>query len=253
MSRLRRPLVAVMAAVLALPVVMAGYYGVFVPAGFTVAASSPDSAAGMTLAVAIPNAPLKNLDGDASYQIRYNGKLVYPPGGKGATFPIKEGRGSAFIPYSIFVVGNGLYEVTVMFDGGVERISVGVQKWVNHVFIVPSEKQGRIVVDLLLTRTSGGGPSDRVLAAGDLFIDVRYRGVDGSLNVQQQRLKYSLSGDEPLVRIPIPRTAFQQGPGYYSFEATFHNDQAFGNNGVKNDPSLGATNPPRNWIWYGGS
>lgn len=249
---MRKVLLALLIGALALPLSFGAYYSVLSSDRFTVAVSAPESAGGLTLAVAVPSSPLRAMSGDATYSIRFNGETVYPPGGQGATFSIKDGRGSVFIPYRIFVVGNGEYEVVVTFQDGTERSRSVVQKWVNYVFLAPFDRGSRVAMDILLTRSMGAGPSASIQTGGDLFIDVRYRGADGGLNVPVTRMKYFLTGDDHIPRIEVPKSALSQGPGFYSFDATFYNDQALGNNGVRTDPSLAKTNPPRNWYWHSG-
>lgn len=248
----RRVALYVLIGALALPVAVASYHSVVSSGAFTLAAIAPADAGGMTVAVAVPSSLLRETTGTATYQIKHNGVVVYPPTGAGAPFPVKDGRGSAFIPYSIFVVGNGDYEVVVRFGDTEQRATASVTKWVNYVFMLPFERNHGVALDVVLGRSPGGGPAERVQAAGDLLVDVRYRGSDGRMNVPLPRLKFAVSGESPLERVEVPASVFSRGAGYYSFDATFFNDQAFGNNGARTDPTLANTSPPRNWVYWGG-
>ncbi|HWG91316.1 MAG TPA: hypothetical protein VNZ52_10765, partial [Candidatus Thermoplasmatota archaeon] len=225
-------------AVVALALTSGAYYGVFAGSNFTVAASSPDNAGGMTLAVAVPKVGLRATDGDASYFIKYNGQIIYPPGGKGASFKVTEGAGSLFVPYNIFVVGNGEYEIVVTFDGVKQSATTRVHKWVNYVFMVPVQKRsGSVTVDVVLSDLMGGSPANTIITAGELILDIRYRGEDGNLNVPAHRMKVPVTGEKPVLQVQVPKTAFTRGEGYYSFDATFYNEQALGNNAARTDPT----------------
>src|SRR5438067_3418690 len=83
-----------------------------------VALSAPKADGGMTLFLVTQAGALSRLSDtthSAEYQIYYGDQLVYPPGGHGASFAVSGRSGSVFIPYNLFVVGNGDYDVVVSF------------------------------------------------------------------------------------------------------------------------------------------
>ncbi|HVL47166.1 MAG TPA: hypothetical protein VM889_01265 [Candidatus Thermoplasmatota archaeon] len=216
-----------------------------------VAASAPREASGMTVFFAAPHRLIGLAPPQAELQVLYNGKPAYPAGGMWATFPVSDRQGAFYLPYSFFVVGNGQYEVRLRYDGEIATTRVSVDKWVEYVYLHPYPTDRRtIAVDLQLSRQSGGDPSNRIMAYGDLTIHVYYRGEDtsGSTREYVHRVALKTSGEKDFTRLEIPRSVFNRGPGYYSFESKFDNLDAKGNHGVGNDPSLAARSPPWNWI-----
>jgi hypothetical protein len=221
--------------------------------GLVVVAQAPRLANGMSIAIALPRGMLGAPEGTASFSVHYNGQVVYPPGGAvGAPMDVKEGKGSAFVPYAWFVIDNGDYEVTVDFDGRHATTRVPVEKWVHWVYALPYIKQGVLVVDIVLERTPGE-PNDRVFAAGQLNLDVRYRGSSGRDNEMAFSKTVQSDGADDFIRVEMPLGDFDARRGYYSAEATFANFQAVGNSQVPMDPTLNDYNPPTNWVFVEGS
>jgi len=212
------------------------------------ALSAPDAADGMTIFAAREDGLGDTPSRQARYRVEYDGRTVYPPGGVGGIFIVSGGSGSQFLPYNFFVEGNGRYDVVVELDDETAQASARVEKWVEYVYLHPYWKNGKAIVDVQLSKASGGSPEDRVIARGDLVLEVRYRGLEGSLNTYSGVLRAETPDDATFTRIDVPRSTFSKGPGYYSFESTFHNGQAKGNTGVHNDPSMAARSPPWNWI-----
>ncbi len=215
-----------------------------------VVASSPRQGGGLTLGVMKAGLIGKGPSGQADFEIRYDGTRVYPPLPFGASFQVENGRGIEFVPYNVFVVGNGKYEVVVRFNGEESSITTNVEKWVEYVYLHPYDRGSKVVVDLQLSTSRGGAPTDRVIAVGDLRIDIRYRGADGNSDEYITSIRTSTPEDETFTRIDVPKGRFTR-PGYYSFDAVFHNNQAKGNTWVGNDPSLADRNPPWNWVYVG--
>lgn len=223
---------------------------------FAVVVSSPVLANGMTILVANAGGLLGPVDGRATYLVRYNGEIVYPPGGIGGTIDLVQGKGSTFIPYQLFVVGNGNYDVAVDLNGAAVSQTAKITKWVSNVFLqvycdqskrcdyAPGE---RIQVDAVLEQ-SPGFPNARVVASGTLNIDVRYRGEAKQSDGIVHALSVELPGEQSFARVDIPFSKFNVRKGWYSVDATFHNEQALGNTWVENDPSMGSSNPPANWV-----
>jgi hypothetical protein len=221
-------------------------------AGMVVVASAPRLANGMTVAVAIQRSIFGGGDGVAMYQVSFNGQAIYPPGGVvGAPIEMVEGRGSAFIPYTNFVVDNGDYVVSVDFEGKHSEARATVEKWVNWVYVFPYLRNDTVVAEMVLER-SEGQPSDRIFASGQINLQLRYRGENGTSNETRLTRVIPHDGLTDFERTQIPLTSIEQGDrnrGYYSVEATFQNLQAMGNNNVPLDPTLGQPNPPTNWVY----
>lgn len=216
-----------------------------------VALSAPKAASGMTLFLVTDNGLVEKITQDtdsAEYAIYFGDRLIYPPGGHGASFPVEGRTGSAFIPYNLFVVGNGDYDVVVDYAGTSTRARVTVEKWVEYVYLHPFQKDNFVVVEAALASATGGKPDDRVLAAGDLILNIHYRG-DGS----QDRVIGSVAGttrnDEVGTKLEVPRSRLSQGAGFYSFEPVFHNMEAKDNVQVPGDPTMANRQPPWNWLY----
>jgi len=213
------------------------------------ALSAPLDADGLTIFAVRGDGSENGPSLQANYEIRYQGRIVYPPAGAGGILILNQGRGSQFVPYHFFVEGNGPYEVVVRLEDQVATASVSVEKWVEYVYLHPYWKNGRALVDLQLSKGTGGQPDDRVVARGDLLLEVRYRGLDQSLNSYAGVIRAKTPDDRTFTRIDVPSSTFSKGPGWYSFESTFNNDQAKGNTNVKNDPTMASRSPPWNWIY----
>lgn len=211
--------------------------------------SAPAESGGMTIFVLVERT-LQNNDGQANYLIRFGDEIVYPPGGLGGTIPVTDGRGMIFIPYDLFVVGNGKYEVEVEFGGDRAIVPTEVEKWVNYVYLHPYDRGNKIVIDAQLSRATGGAPSGRILAEGELLLQLRYRGQNGEQDRSiGQPIRAITDPDQSFVRVEVPRSAFSSGSGYYSVEPVFHNYQAKGNLWVGPDPAMAQRSPPWNWIY----
>lgn len=214
-----------------------------------VAVSAPKEAGGLTL-FAVRQSMAIGAEETAEYEIRYGGKVIYPPSGRGAEFGVTKEGATVFVPYSLFVVGNGEYEARVRYDGEELGTKFRVEKWVNYVFLHPFDRGARVDVDVVLARTTGGAPADRILAEGDLVLELHYRGQDGKRDkLLNPTLKTTTDGASTFTRLEVPRSRFSEGPGYYSFEPVFHNRQAKGNLWVPADPTMADRNPPWNWIY----
>jgi len=196
-------------------------------------------------------------EGRADFVVRYNGEVVYPHGGVRGTIDVRDGKGSVFVPYSRFVVGNGNYEVEVTFEGTTQRHVAKIDKWVNAIFLQAYCDQSKqcaygpakvATVDAVLTK-SAGDPNARVITKGTLNVDVRYRGELRQSNSYVYGFSHEVPGDRSFARIEIPLSKFASQRGWYSIETTFHNEYALGNTWVGNDPRMAASNPPANWIW----
>lgn len=217
-----------------------------------VAASAPKASGGMTLFVAeSPGLVDRARTGfqQAEYAIYHGEKLVYPAGGKGATFTIKDRAGSVFVPYNLFVVGNGDYDIVIRYDGDEYRARVGVQKWASYVYLHPYDMGSIVRVDVALQSATGGAPEARILAQGELLLEIVYRGLDGSEDRSLGTIRSATSHDTTSTRVDVPRSRLSAGPGYYSFEPLFHNGEAKNNVQVKADPTLANRDPPWNWIY----
>jgi hypothetical protein len=216
------------------------------------ALSAPKAASGMTLFLVNDNGIVDKITKDtdsAEYAIYFGDKLIYPPGGNGADFPVSGRTGSVFIPYNLFVVGNGDYDVLVKYAGSSTRARVTVEKWVEFVYLHPFEKDNIVVVEAALASATGGRPEDRVLSSGDLILNIHYRGQDGTEDRTIGSVTGSTKNDEIGTKLEVPRSRFSQGRGYYSFEPVFHNLEAKDNVQVPGDPTMGNRLPPWNWIW----
>lgn len=213
-----------------------------------VVVSAPRESSGLT--VFVKSADRLLAEPSAEYEIRYGELTVYPPGGKGATFPVEDGHGTVFVPFNLFVVGNGDYELLVRYGKDEAKARVPVDKWVSYVYLHPFDRGSKVVVDAQLSRTTGGLPNDRVITEGELVLDIRYRGKDGKLDRPTGApVKVVTETSKSFVRIELPLSRFGEGPGYYSIEPVFHNNHAKGNLWVPKDPTLGQRNPPWNWIY----
>lgn len=239
------------AALLALLPLLAGCLGPS-EASLVLVASAPRLANGMTIAFAVPRGLFSEPEGGASYYVSLGEQVVYPAGSVlGAPLLLQNGRGAEFVPYQNFVVENGQYTVTVLYEDKRSTAMVDVTKWVHWVYVLPYVRNDTFVADLVLERTSGE-PNDRIFAAGQLNLELRYRGEDGQSNDTRYARAYILDGSQSFQRVSVPVEALQQGPrnrGWYSVEATFHNFQANGNNHVPMDPALGSAKPPTNWVY----
>lgn len=214
------------------------------------AASAPKAASGMTLFLVADKGILSRFaSGNADYVLYYGDKIVYPPGGRGGTLEVEGRTGSAFVPYDRFVVGNGLYDVVVHYAGGEARTRVNVQKWVNYVYLHPFQKDNEVIVESVLQSASGGDPSDRILAHGELILTLKYHGKDGTLNSNVAQFTQQTSNDQTSTYLEVALQRFDQGPGYYSFEPLFHNLEAEDNVQVPPDPAMANSQPPFNWIY----
>ncbi len=213
-----------------------------------VVVSAPREGGGLTIFAATQGGMLPSAE-NAEFEIRYGEETVYPPGGSGAEFAMRRDGGAVFVPYSLFVVGNGDYEVLVRHEGKQIRSRATIEKWVSFVYLHPFDRGSKIVVDAQLSRSTGGLPTDRILAEGDLILELHYRGADGKRDkFLGPALKIHTSPSESFTRIEVPRSRFSEGAGYYSVEPVFHNDQAKGNYWVPADPTMEDRNPPWNWI-----
>jgi hypothetical protein len=214
------------------------------------AASAPKAASGMTLFLVTEVGPLEKFrDLSPEYVIYYGDRLIYPPGGRGATFPLDGRTGTVVIPYHLFVVGNGEYDVLVRYAGDESRLRVRVEKWVEHVWLHPFERGGGIVVEAALSSATGGRPEDRILAQGELILTIHYHGTDGKSDRIVGQVSAETRHDRINANVPVPKSRLSQGPGYYSFEPVFHNLEARDNVQVLGDPTMANLRPPWNWIY----
>lgn len=214
-----------------------------------VAVSAPRASNAMTVFLATDLGPLEDYrDLTAEYEIRFGDRVIYPPAGRGATFEVKDRRGTAVVPYELFVVGNGEYDVVVRYGGESSRSRVAVDKWVEHVWLHPFERGDNIVVEAALSSATGGRPEDRILAQGELILTIHYRGTDGKSDRVVGQVSAQTRNDRTSTSIPIPRSELSQG-GYYSFEPLFHNLEAHNNVQVDGDPTMRNHQPPWNWIY----
>jgi hypothetical protein len=217
-----------------------------------VALSAPKAASGMTLFLVTEPSLLDKLDAtskSAEYAIYYGNQLAYPPGGRGASFTMDGRAGSVFIPYDRFVVGNGDYSVVVRYGGAQVTAQATVEKWVDYVFLHPFDKGSAIVVEAALASATGGSPEDTVLAEGELVLALHYHGADGTDDRTVGSVSASTRHDFTSTDVEVAKSRFSQGPGYYSFEPTFHNLEARNNVQVPGDPTMAYRSPPWNWIY----
>ncbi|HEX2021096.1 MAG TPA: hypothetical protein VHH36_00160 [Candidatus Thermoplasmatota archaeon] len=216
---------------------------------FIVAASAPRAASGMTVFLAQqPGFFDGNAPSAAEYTILYGDKVVYPLGGRGATFNVVDRTGSAFVPYNLFVVGNGDYTVVVRHGDDEMRVRVPVHKWASYVFLHPFDTGDEVRVEAALSSATGGSPESRVLASGELSLQIVYRGLDGEEARPLSHRRVATDHDETSTRIDVERGELSAGPGCYSFEPLFHNAEAKNNLHVKADPTLANQDPPWNWL-----
>ncbi|MHB8584749.1 MAG: hypothetical protein ACYDDF_02785 [Thermoplasmatota archaeon] len=227
--------------------------GVVMMAGCTVglphmaiAVSAPLQAGGLTIFIATSGLP----DGQAAFSIETGGTQVYPPGDVTGAIPVSGSQGALFVPYNAFVTGNGLYNVTVAFGGQTQTYSADVEKWVNYVYLHPFPEPNDIQVDAQLSKAEGGTPDERILADGALSLDILYHGISGSQPPTENggSVTVQTSTDDSFTRTDIPMSTFTQGPGWYSIEGRFDNNQAFDNTGVGDDPTMAEQSPPWNWV-----
>lgn len=216
-----------------------------------VAASAPKASDGMTLFVVTETGFLEKARGHthAEYVVYFGDRLIYPPAGRGASFPVEGRSGSVFVPYDLFVVGNGEYDVLVKFAGVETRARVHVEKWVEYVYLHPFDRGDTIVVEVALSSAAGGRPEDRILSRGELVLNLKYRGLDGSLERNVGQVTAETRHDATSTSVSIPRSRFNAGPGYYSVEPLFHNYEARDNVQVGADPTMANMRPPYNWIY----
>lgn len=217
-----------------------------------VALSAPKQSSGMTLFLFSEESVIDRLgDGHrtAEYAVYYGDRVVYPPGGRGASFPVDEQTGSVFIPYNLFVVGNGEYDVVVRFDGSETRGRVNVEKWANYVYVRPIDRGSVLLVEAALASGTGAGAEDRILAAGELIVEIHYRGKDGREDRTIGSIVTETRNDQTATGVSVPKSRLTQGAGYYSFEPLFHNQEAQNNVQVKGDPTMRNHQPPYNWYY----
>ncbi|HVM45849.1 MAG TPA: hypothetical protein VM582_07935 [Candidatus Thermoplasmatota archaeon] len=215
-----------------------------------IAISAPKSESGMTLFLVTETNYLDRFrDLDAEYAIYYGDRLIYPPAGRGASFQVEGRTGTAFIPYNLFVVGNGEYDVLVRYAGEETRSRVRVEKWVQYVWLHPFDRGDVAVVEVALSSATGGRPEDRILAHGELILTIKYRGPDGKSDRIVGQVTAETRHDRTSTSVPVPKARLSQGAGYYSFEPLFHNLEARDNVQVGPDPTMANLKPPWNWIY----
>jgi hypothetical protein len=215
-----------------------------------IAVSAPKAESGMTVFVATESGPLERFrELSAEYAIYYGDRLIYPPAGKGASFAVDGRAGTTFVPYNLFVVGNGEYDVLVRYAGEETRSRVRVEKWVEHVWLRPFERGDVVFVETALSSATGGRPEDRILTHGELILTIRYHGTDRSENRVVGQLSVETRNDRTSTSVAVPKARLNQGPGYYSFEPVFHNLEARDNVQVRGDPTMANLDPPWNWIY----
>lgn len=215
-----------------------------------IAISAPKASDAMTLFLVTENDPLSKFrEESAEYAIYYGDRLIYPPAGRGASFQVDGRTGTAVIPYNLFVVGNGEYDVVVRYAGEETRSRVRVEKWAYHVWLHPFDRGDVVVVESALSSATGGRPEDRILAQGELILTIHYRGPDGKSDRIVGQIAQETRHDRTATNVPVPKTRLNQGPGYYSFEPVFHNLEARDNVQVGGDPTMRNLQPPWNWIY----
>jgi hypothetical protein len=238
------------AALLLLAPLLSGCLGGGGASDLILVANAPSVANGMSLALVAPRGLFGPAEGSAVYWVHHDGRVVYPGAG-GAPLPLVQGRATDFVPYSRFVVENGDYQVVVDLEGRRAQTTVSVTKWVSWLYVVPYFRNDTIVADVVLEMSSGE-PNARVFAAGQLNFQVRYRGEDGEVDELRLSRAVRTDGLDSFERLVIPLQDLAQGDrnrGYYAINATFHNDQANGNNNVLMDPALAQPDPPMNWVY----
>lgn len=215
-----------------------------------IALSAPKAASGMTIFVVTEdNALDKFRDLNAEYAIYFGDKLIYPPAGRGASFQVEGRTGTVFVPYDLFVVGNGEYDVLVRYAGEETRSRVRVEKWVQYVWLHPFDRGDVVVVEAALSSATGGRPEDRILSHGELILTIKFRGADGTLDRTVSQITAETRNDRTATNVPVPKSRLSQGAGYYSFEPLFHNLEARDNVQVQPDPTMANLRPPWNWIY----
>lgn len=215
-----------------------------------IAISAPKAASGMTVFVVTEDNYLDRFrDLHAEYAIYFGDKLIYPPAGRGASFEIEGRTGTVFIPYELFVVGNGEYDVLVRYAGEETRSRVRVEKWVQYVWLHPFDRGDVVTVEAALSSATGGRPEDRILTHGELILTIKYRGTDRRADVVVGQVTAETRHDRTATHVPVPKARLSQGAGYYSFEPLFHNLEARDNVQVGADPTMANLNPPWNWIY----
>lgn len=215
-----------------------------------VAVSAPKVGHAMTIFLATDLGPLEDYrDLTAEYEIHYGDQLVYPPSGRGATFDVRDRRGTAVVPYEHFVIGNGEYDVLVRYGGEATRSRVTVDKWVEHVWLQPRDTGKMTQVETALSGATGARAEDRILARGEIILTVHYRGPDGRADRVLGQVAAETRNDRTSTDVLIPKALLSEGPGYYSFEPLFHNLEARNNVQVEGDPTMANRHPPSNWLY----
>lgn len=218
-----------------------------------VAVSAPKASDAMTLfLVTDANSLDRFRDLTAEYTIYFGDRLIYPSGGRGATFDVEGRSGTVVIPYSHFVVGNGDYDVVVRYGGDTVRARVHVEKWVDYVWLHPFDQGDIVSVETALSSATGGRPESRILARGELILTIRYHGEDGKGDRVVGQFSTETRNDRAATPVSIPRTRLNQGAGYYSFVPLFHNLEARDNLQVGPDPTMTNLKPPWNWLYVSG-
>jgi len=226
--------------------------GCVFPNDLIVGVSAPKQASGMTVFVIGDKGLFHSLSSDAAeYVVYYGDKIAYPPGGKGGTISMHGRSGELFLPYDYFVLGNGEYDVVVRFAGIEQRSRVHVEKWVQYVYLHPFDKGSNVEVQVALESSAGGHPEDRILASGELILNIKYRGLDGTQSQNVAQISVTTRNDQTATTVEIARSQLNAGPGYYSFEPLFHNQEARDNLQVGPDPTMANYQPPFNWIYLG--
>lgn len=218
-----------------------------------VVGSAPKQTNGLTIS-AFSQVPIIGgiANGLATYAISKDGHSVYPPAGGSAILNIEAGRGTVFIPYSSFVVDNGPYDLVVEFNGDRGAAKVDIEKWVNYVFTKPYLSKNALMVDAVLEKNRGD-PNSRILAEGTLLLDINYHRTgckDTAERVYSLSVTTPSGGRDPtFTRVSVPFSALKSTSGYYTAESTFHNLEAYGNNNVKNDPTVYEGSFPPNCVF----
>lgn len=237
-----------LAAILLATVPLAGCFSMF-EEPIIIAASAPKASSGMSIFVVTEKSLLQRGPQKAEYTIYFGDRLIYPSSGSGGLIHFEGRTGTAFVPYNLFVVGNGAYDVIVRHGGTEARTRVQVEKWVEYVRVMPQDKGDRILVQAALSSATGARPEDRILSEGDLVLTMKYRGLDGRDDRTIGQVTATTRNDRTSTAVEVPRFRFTQGPGYYSFEPLFHNAEALNNVQVPADPTMANLHPPLNWIY----
>lgn len=228
--------------------VLAGCLG----AEASLVASAPREANGLTITVSAKSG-LTGTPDEVEYSIDFGGEKVYPPPGLETIELDDQGLASKFVEYRDFVVGNGDYHVT-LGDGG--TTPVYIEKYVKYVFINPylegeEDEDRRFLVDLTLQSARGGDPQDRIIAKGEVTLQIQYRGENGTVNESAHTVTAITNPDRTFTRLsfPVEEMDHYKGEGYYSVHVSFDNLQARGNFDVGLDPIFGTRDPPRHWVY----